>query len=288
MTHDFLDASNAQTIATSYKNLAAGNAAFPGNVCVGVPNVVSGGSATTSPPNPQAVQDAANGSLDAAIEQAATLIAAKSSNPLLRFMWEMNGNWMTWCIFPPNQTYPLLPIVSPALFIDLFERHAEIVHSIIPGAQIMWNPTRGNPLQPTAPQVPDLSAYFPPDPGVVQVIGTDVYDQEWGSYPGQPAEWNHMLTQTYGINWIVNLAKSKGLAVAFPEWAPCVAASGPNTSNAPGDDVTLVQGMTALAKSLVAGGTNVFLIPWNIPPWAANFPKCYATLQAAGLGSVGS
>jgi hypothetical protein len=74
-----------------------------------------------------------------------------------------------------------------------------------------WNPTIGDL------GVGNLSKYYPGD-DYVDDIGLDVYDIAQGTYPGAKAEFRHVLTERYGLNWLTRFATSHDKPVVLPEW----------------------------------------------------------------------
>ncbi len=63
----------------------------------------------------------------------------------------------------------------------------------------------------------NLSQYYPGN-RYVDDIGLDVYDIDHEHYPGAKSEFRHMLTQTYGLQWLVSFAQTHHKPVVLPEW----------------------------------------------------------------------
>ena len=82
-----------------------------------------------------------------------------------------------------------------------------------PGANFTfeWNPTRGDL------GVGNLAQYYPGNKDVDEV-GLDVYDLEQDRYPGAQAEFRHMRTQKYGLNWLATFAAADHKTMVIPEW----------------------------------------------------------------------
>jgi hypothetical protein len=132
---------------------------------------------------------------------AANLVAQGQGSSVLRIGWEFNGGWFPWAA---NH--------HAADFVAYWKQIVQTMRSV-KGAHFRfeWNPTRGDL------GVGQLSEYYPGN-AYVDFIGLDVYDVEWASYPGPQAEWQHMLTQTYGLDWLASFAKQEGKAIVLPEW----------------------------------------------------------------------
>lgn len=129
------------------------------------------------------------------------LVAGGQGSSLIRLGWEFNGGWFPW---RANH--------HAAAFVQYWRQIVNTMQSV-PGAHFRfeWNPTRGDL------GVGPLSQYYPGNQ-YVSVIGLDVYDIEWGHYPGAVAEWNHMLTQPYGLDWLASFGAAHGKPISFPEW----------------------------------------------------------------------
>jgi hypothetical protein len=286
---DFTDGTNWASIGQSYgTNLAAKFALWPGEVCIGLDILQSGASTPwAGKPNIGAFEDAlTNPAAVAAWRQAGQEVMARSKTAIFRLGWEPNGNWMPWGV--QDQNTGLLIPGADAAYAKLFTLVAQTLLAVCPTFRIMLSFTRGNAGPGT--QIPALEPMLPPAQ-YVHILGTDVYDQQWRSTTGnqilEPAEWNYMLTQSYGLNWTVSMAKSLGAALCFPEWALTPASIAPNAEDSPGDDVTFVQGMTALCKNQAAAGETTYLFPWNNGSckWS-NYPKAFAALQNALVNVV--
>ena len=58
-----------------------------------------------------------------------------------------------------------------------------------------------------------------PGSAYVDYIGTDVYDEYWGSSFTPQASWSNAVTQTWGLNWLTTFAAAQGRPIAIPEWS---------------------------------------------------------------------
>lgn len=247
---DFTDGTSWDTISTSFNSDLAGNFKdWPGNVCIGVdllPNPPAGG--------PTAAIWAAQtqGAGDAALTSAAKEIAALFPNAIIRLGWEFNADWMPWGVL--SQSDGSVIVTGPE-FVAYWHRVVGLFRAVSPGFKFLWNPTRGG--------TPDITQYKP-DPADYDIVGDDIYNQEWGLNPwSESGEWNTMLTENAGINEIESIALKDGKAIAYPEWSCSPAASGSNTSTSPGDDPTFVLNMLTTAITQAKAGFTVYLWPWN-------------------------
>lgn len=145
---------------------------------------------------------------------AKALVAQGQGGSIIRLGWEFNGTWFPWSAAS-----------NPQAFVDYWRQIVTTMRSV-PGARFSfeWNPTRG-----TAALAPSLAW---PGRAYVNIIGMDVYDLQWPSYPGPQAEWQHMLSEPYGLNWLASYAASKGKPIAFPEWGLWSSASRGGGDNA--------------------------------------------------------
>jgi hypothetical protein len=146
---------------------------------------------------------------------------------IIRPGWEFNGNWFPWSAQGCASAY-----------VTYFRNIVTTMRSVT-GAHFTfeWNPTIGDL------GVGNLSKYYPGD-NYVDDIGLDVYDIEQGTYPGAKAEFRHMLTERYGLNWLTLFATSHDKPVVLPEWG-----LGWGTCSASGQPITAT-------NQQVCGGDN--------------------------------
>ena len=146
----------------------------------------------------------AAGTYDANITaQAKACLAAgfNATNMMWRIGWEFNGGWFPWSANG-----------MAAAFIPAFKRIVTVGRSVIPGLTIMWNPTRGDL------GVGNLANYWP-GAAYVTCAALDVYETEY--QPGavvSPAEFQHMVTQSYGLAWLSDFCKQQGVQCGLGEW----------------------------------------------------------------------
>jgi hypothetical protein len=50
-------------------------------------------------------------------------------------------------------------------------------------------------------------------------VGTDVYDNYWGTPFTPLAGWVHQLSQQWGLNWLTTFAAKHNKPIAIPEWS---------------------------------------------------------------------
>ena len=161
---------------------------------------------------------------------ATNIVQAGFPVSVIRFGWEFNGNWFPWAAQG-----------CASAFVRYWD-HIVTTMRAVPGAKFTfeWNPTRGDL------GVGTLAQYYPGNK-YVDDVGLDVYDLEEDRYPGAQVEFQHMRTQTYGLNWLVNFATAHHKFIVLPEWG-----LGWGTCSASG------QRVTALGDQ-VCGGDNG---PW--------------------------
>jgi hypothetical protein len=84
-----------------------------------------------------------------------------------------------------------------------------------------------------------VEAAYPGD-AYVDYIGTDIYDQSWGSNYTDPAfRWNEYLTQKNGLNWVASFAGAHGKPITIPEWGLSIRSDG----HGGGDNAYFIQHM---------------------------------------------
>jgi hypothetical protein len=132
------------------------------------------------------------------------LVADHEANAILRLGWEFNGNWFTWSV--ANTT-------DAANFVA-FWRQIVTTMRAVPGEQFKfcWNPNAPSPTTYTPQQAYPGNAY-------VDYVGTDVYDNFWGTPFTPEASWAHQLSQQWGLNWLSAFAAEHHEPIAIPEWS---------------------------------------------------------------------
>jgi hypothetical protein len=155
------------------------------------------------------------------------IVKAGFPTSVIRFGWEFNGNYFPWAAQG-----------CAAAYVRYFDDIVTTMRSVA-GSHFTfeWNPTRGDQ------GVGSLSQYYPGN-SYVDEIGLDVYDNEQQTYPGASAEFRHMLTQRYGLNWLASFASAHDKPIVLPEWG-----LGMGTCSASGQPITL-------SNQEVCGGDN--------------------------------
>ena len=164
---------------------------------------------------------------------AKNFVAQGQGSSIIRIGWEFNGSWFPWGTTSS----------TPAQFVAYWIHIVDAMRSV-PGANFRfeWNPTRGGNVDP--------AAYYPGNQ-YVDIVGLDVYDTEWATYPGASAEFGYIESGPYGLDWLNSFSAAHGKPMAFPEWGlgwgPSAPGSGPITSEGTqvcgGDDPTFVTDM---------------------------------------------
>jgi len=135
---------------------------------------------------------------------AQTLVKDGAANAILRLGWEFNANWYPWSVSDNTDAQ------------NFAQFWRQIVNSMraVPGQQFkfLWNPNGGGSTSWNLELAYPGSAY-------VDYIGTDVYDEYWGSPFTPQASWSNAVTQTWGLNWLVNFAAAQARPIAIPEWS---------------------------------------------------------------------
>ena len=171
------------------------------------------------------------GALDHYFTTVATnIVQAGFPISVIRFGWEFNGNWFPWAAQG-----------CASAFVRYWDHIVATIRAV-PGANFTfeWNPTPGDL------GVGNLAQYYPGNKDVDEV-GLDVYDLEQDRYPGAQAEFRHMRTQKYGLNWLATFAAAHHKTMVVPEWG-----LGWGTCSASGQRITTL-------GDQVCGGDNG---PW--------------------------
>jgi hypothetical protein len=169
---------------------------------------------------------------------AKNLVAAGMGNSLLRLGWEFNQSQFTW--YAAGQA---------TSFVDYWRQIVTTMRAV-PGAdfKFVWNPSRGD-NGPKDRAMGNLADYYPGN-SYVDIIAMDIYDEAYSSYPGGSAEFQTILTQTWGLDWLASFGATNGKPLAIPEMGlgsgPSAPNSGPITGNGAlsgGDDPTFITDM---------------------------------------------
>jgi hypothetical protein len=153
---------------------------------------------------------------------ARTLVAHGQSHAILRLGWEFNGDWFTWAASR-----------NPDAFVAYWRRVVTAIRGV-PGAAftIDWAPVIGK-----GGIAPDR--VYPGD-AYVDVIGLDVYDQDWSPGRDDPnTRWKTYMDQPYGLRWHRDFAAAHNKAMSFPEWGLTVRPDG----HGGGDNAVFIERM---------------------------------------------
>jgi hypothetical protein len=132
------------------------------------------------------------------------LVNNGESNTILRLGWEFNGNWYRWSV---------ANAASAANFTAYWRQIVTTMRAVSgQHFQFAWNPNGPSPTSYTADQ-----AY--PGDSYVDYVGTDIYDNFWGSPFTPAAGWANQLAQQWGLNWLASFAATHHKAIAIPEWS---------------------------------------------------------------------
>ena len=135
---------------------------------------------------------------------AQTLVKDGAANAILRLGWEFNGTWYPWSVASNTDAQ------------NFAQFWRQIVNTMraVPGQQFkfLWNPNGGGTTSWNLELAYPGSAY-------VDYIGTDDYDEYWGSSFTPQASWSNAVTQTWGLNWLRTFAAAQGRPIAIPEWS---------------------------------------------------------------------
>jgi hypothetical protein len=132
------------------------------------------------------------------------LVNDNEADAILRLGWEFNGNWFPWSV----------KTAQDAADFTAFWRQIVTTMRSVPGEKFtfLWNPNAPSPTSYTAAQAYPGNAY-------VDYVGTDVYDNFWGT-PFTPAvSWVHQLNQQWGLDWLAAFAAEHNKPIAIPEWS---------------------------------------------------------------------
>lgn len=159
------------------------------------------------------------------------MVHAGFAKSVIRVGWEFNLG-----------SFPWSAIGCASAFVEYFDSIVTTMRSV-PGEDFTfeWNPTRGDL------GAGNLADYYPGD-AYVDDVGLDVYDIESNRYPGARAEFHHMETQKYGLDWLVSFAAAHHKPIVLPEWGlgwgKCSASgqtiTAPNQEVCGGDNATWV------------------------------------------------
>ncbi|MGA2519814.1 MAG: alkaline phosphatase family protein [Acidimicrobiales bacterium] len=142
---------------------------------------------------------------------AQNLVAEGEGNAILRLGWEFNGTWYPWSVASNTDAQ------------NFAAYWRQIVNTMraVPGANFafLWNPNLGGSSSWDLTQAYPGSAY-------VSYVGSDTYDEYWGTPQTPQNAWSNILSQSWGLNWLSSFAASEGVPIAIPEWSTCIRSDG--------------------------------------------------------------
>jgi hypothetical protein len=170
---------------------------------------------------------------------AQNLVAGGEANAILRLGWEFNGSWYPWSVATTGDA---------ANFARFWQQIVTTMRGV-PGAQFKfaWNASGS-----TSSSYPPERAY--PGDSYVDYVGTDVYDNFWGSPFTPSAGWANQLSEQWGLNWLAQFAAAHGKPIGIPEWSVEYRPDGHGL----GDDPSFVDNMATWLASNNVAFANVF------------------------------
>jgi hypothetical protein len=203
------------------------------------------------------------------------LVAGDQGSSIIRLGWEFNGSWFPWAAGGQADN-----------FIAYWQQIVTAMRSV-PGANFKfeWNPTSGDQ------RAGNLADYYPGN-SYVDLIGLDVYDISWGSYPGAAAEFTTLETEPYGLNWLASFAAQHGKLMTLPEWglgwgdsdngAPV---SDPGTETSGGDDPTFINDMARWITANNVYEATIWDVGTSLVSPTSNSNSFAAVLHDFGISS---
>ena len=205
---------------------------------------------------------------------AKNLVSQGESNAILRLGWEFNGNWYPWSVASN----------ADAQNFAAFWRQIVNTMRAVPGQQFqfLWNPNLGGPTSWDLTQAYPGSAY-------VDYIGSDVYDEYWGTPQTPQNAWSNILSQSWGLNWLTSFAASEGRPIALPEWSVIYRSDGHGL----GDDPYFINQFAGWIAGHNVAFTNIFAFDDPGGSYQANitdgkFPNALAAFKTDFGGGSGA
>lgn len=190
--------------------------------------------------------DGAAGDYDAYFaELARNLIAAGMGDSIIRLGAEFN-----------SPTNPWYAAGQATAFVDYWQQIVTTMRGVA-GASFLfeWNVNRGDNGGSDA-AMGNYALYYPGN-NFVDIIGMDIYDLNWDTYPGATAEFEGIVNQQWGLSWLAAFASANnkpigigefglGWGKSSPDSGPVTAANGPTCG---GDDPTFINDMASWISS---------------------------------------
>ncbi len=135
---------------------------------------------------------------------AKNLVGAGEANAILRLGWEFNGNWYRWSV---------ASAADAANFVAYWRQIVTTMRAVRgENFKFAWNPNGPSPTSYSPDQAYPGNAY-------VDYVGTDQYDNFWGSPFTPAAAWANDLSQQWGLNWLASFAVAHGKFIGISEWS---------------------------------------------------------------------
>ena len=157
---------------------------------------------------------------------ARNLVSDGEANAILRLGWEFNGSWYPWYVADATDA---------ANFVKFWQKIVVTMRAV-PGQQFkfLWNASAD-----TGTSYAPAQAY--PGNAYVDYVGTDVYDEFWGTPFTPAASWASQLSQQWGLDWLASFAAANDKPIAIPEWSVAIRDDGHGL----GDDPSFVNNIAA-------------------------------------------
>jgi hypothetical protein len=167
------------------------------------------------------------------------LVSYHEADAILRLGWEFNGNWFRWSVATS---------ADAANFVAYWRQIVTTMRAV-PGEKFkfLWNPNAPSPTTYTPAQAYPGDAY-------VDIVGTDVYDNFWGTPFTPAASWVHQLSQQWGLEWLGAFAAEHNKPIAIPEWSDEYRTDGHGL----GDDPSFIDNMAYWFVNNQVAFANVF------------------------------
>ncbi|HEY5025410.1 MAG TPA: glycosyl hydrolase [Acidimicrobiales bacterium] len=157
---------------------------------------------------------------------AKNLVSAGEANAILRLGWEFNGNWYRWSVQSS---------ADAANFVKYWQHIVTTMRAVHGQSfKFSWNPNGPSPTSYSPDQAYPGNAY-------VDYVGTDQYDNFWGSPFTPSAAWANDLSQQWGLNWLASFAVAHAKPIGIPEWSDEYRPDGHGL----GDDPSFMDAMAA-------------------------------------------
>ncbi len=157
---DYLDGTSWSTMESSAANEAAAWSGSGYSMTFSVPMLPNSGAT---------LADGTSGDYNAYYQQIAQgLVANNEASSIVRIGWEFNGSWMPWYASSSDASE----------FVSFWQQAVTAMRSVS-GAdfQFEWCPNGGDTTD-------NMSSFYPGN-SYVDIVAEDVYDQAWGTYPGE-------------------------------------------------------------------------------------------------------